>query len=60
MVDGSVHMLLCIDYKYSERDKMKPKVVLTQWVHPDVIRLLEHECEVVPNEPGETFRGMMP
>lgn len=28
---------------------MKPKVVLTHWVHPEVIELLSRECDVVPN-----------
>ena len=28
---------------------MKPKLVLTQWVHPEVINVLNTTCEVVPN-----------
>jgi phosphonate dehydrogenase len=28
---------------------MKPRVVITQWVHPEVIDLLQEHCEVVPN-----------
>jgi phosphonate dehydrogenase len=28
---------------------MKPKVVITHWVHPEVIELLSKACEVVPN-----------
>jgi phosphonate dehydrogenase len=34
---------------------MKPKVVLTHWVHPEVIKLLESLCEVVPNPTRETL-----
>lgn len=32
---------------------MKPKAVLTQWVHPEVIDFLGDICEVVPNEGRE-------
>jgi phosphonate dehydrogenase len=41
---------------------MKPKVVLTHWVHPEVIELLAEHCEVLPNttrqrlERGEILR----
>ncbi len=28
---------------------MKPKIVLTQWVHPEVIEFLSRTCEVIPN-----------
>jgi phosphonate dehydrogenase len=28
---------------------MKPKVVITHWVHPEVVDLLADTCEVVPN-----------
>jgi phosphonate dehydrogenase len=28
---------------------VKPKVVLTHWVHPEVIELLSKDCEVIPN-----------
>jgi len=28
---------------------MKPKVVITNWVHPEVIELLEPSCEVIAN-----------
>jgi phosphonate dehydrogenase len=28
---------------------MKPKIVLTQWVHPAVIEFLNTACEVIPN-----------
>jgi len=34
---------------------MKPKVVITHWVHPEVIKLLEEICEVVPNKARETL-----
>jgi phosphonate dehydrogenase len=34
---------------------MKPKVVITHWVHPEVIKLLEETCEVVPNNVRETL-----
>lgn len=27
----------------------KPRVLVTQWVHPEVIDLLEHDCEVIAN-----------
>jgi phosphonate dehydrogenase len=32
----------------------KPRVVITHWVHPEVIELLSRECEVVPNESRTT------
>jgi len=28
---------------------VKPRVVLTHWVHPEVIELLSQQCEVIPN-----------
>jgi phosphonate dehydrogenase len=34
---------------------MRPKVVITEWVHPEVIHLLEQFCEVVPNQSRETL-----
>lgn len=34
---------------------MKPKVVITHWVHPEVIRLLENSCEVIANPTRETL-----
>lgn len=34
---------------------MKPKVVLTHWVHPEVIALLSQSCEVVSNPSRERF-----
>ncbi|MDD3517528.1 MAG: phosphonate dehydrogenase [Chromatiales bacterium] len=34
---------------------MKPKVVLTHWVHPEVIQHLAEHCEVIPNETRETL-----
>jgi phosphonate dehydrogenase len=33
----------------------KPRVVITHWVHPEVIRLLAEECEVIPNDSRETL-----
>ena len=34
---------------------MKPKVVITNWVHPEVIELLEHNCEVIANPHQESL-----
>lgn len=34
---------------------MKPKVVITHWVHPEVIEILAETCEVVPNNSRETL-----
>jgi phosphonate dehydrogenase len=34
---------------------MKPKVVITHWVHPRVSSCLEETCEVVPNDTRETL-----
>ena len=34
---------------------MKPKVVLTHRVHPEVIELLTEHCEVIPNTTDETL-----
>jgi len=34
---------------------VKPKVVITQWVHPDIITVLEQTCEVIPNQTRETL-----
>jgi phosphonate dehydrogenase len=34
---------------------MKPKVVLTHWVHPEIIELLQSVAEVVPNMTRETL-----
>ena len=34
---------------------MKPKVVLTHWVHPEVIELLEAAAEVIPNTTRDTL-----
>lgn len=33
----------------------KPKVVLTHWVHPEVIQYLSRDCEIIPNESRETL-----
>lgn len=33
----------------------KPKVVLTHWVHPEVISYLQQTCEVVANETRDTL-----
>ncbi len=34
---------------------VKPRVVLTHWVHPEVTELLETRCEVIPNMQRETW-----
>lgn len=34
---------------------MKPKVVLTHWVHPEVIRHLAPHCEVIANDTRDTL-----
>jgi phosphonate dehydrogenase len=34
---------------------MKPKIVITHWVHPEVVELLEETCEVVANNARETL-----
>jgi len=34
---------------------MKPKVVITHWVHPEVIEFLNQYCEVLPNLTRETL-----
>ena len=34
---------------------MKPKVVITNWVHPEVIELLEPSCEVIANPTQEAL-----
>src|SRR5450631_2557505 len=34
---------------------MQPKVVLTHWVHPEVVELLGQYCEVIPNLTYETL-----
>jgi phosphonate dehydrogenase len=34
---------------------MKPKVVLTHWVHPEVIEILGQYCEVLPNLTRDTL-----
>lgn len=34
---------------------MKPKVLITHWVHPEVIQLLEQECEVIANPGRDTL-----
>ena len=33
----------------------KPRVVITHWVHPEVIRFLSKNCEVIPNDSRETL-----
>jgi phosphonate dehydrogenase len=38
-----------------EEGNVKPQVVLTHWVHPEVIELLRRECEVIPNPSRETL-----
>lgn len=34
---------------------MKPRAVLTHWVHPEVIELLSRQCEVIPNPTRESL-----
>lgn len=34
---------------------MKPKIVLTHWVHPEIIELLQTAGEVIPNNTKETL-----
>ncbi len=34
---------------------MRPRVVITEWVHPEVVALLERNSEVVPNQSRETL-----
>jgi phosphonate dehydrogenase len=34
---------------------MKPKIVLTHWVHPEIIDLLQSATEVIPNTTRETL-----
>jgi phosphonate dehydrogenase len=34
---------------------MSPRVVITHWVHPEVIEVLSHTCEVVANPTKETL-----
>lgn len=34
---------------------MKPKVVITHWVHPEVLNYLRNTCEVIPNETRTTL-----
>lgn len=34
---------------------MKPKVVLTHWVHPEIVEMLEAVAEVVPNTTRDTL-----
>ena len=34
---------------------MNPRVVLTHWVHPEVIELLSRQCEVIPNASRESL-----
>jgi len=34
---------------------MKPKVVLTHWVHPEIIELLSASADVIPNTTRETL-----
>ncbi len=35
---------------------MQPKVVITHWVHPEVVELLGQHCEVIPNLTRETLQ----
>lgn len=34
---------------------MKPKIVITHWVHPEVLDYLRSTCEVIPNETRSTL-----
>jgi phosphonate dehydrogenase len=34
---------------------VKPRVVITHWVHPEVIELLSRQCEVIPNTSRESL-----
>lgn len=34
---------------------MKPKIVLTHWVHPEIIELLQSAAEVIPNTTRDTL-----
>ena len=34
---------------------MKPKVVITHWVHPEILEILSQHCEVIPNLTRETL-----
>ena len=35
--------------------KMKPRVVITHWVHPEVIEFLSEQCDVISNPTRETL-----
>ena len=34
---------------------MQPKVVITHWVHPEILEILSQHCEVIPNLTRETL-----
>jgi len=34
---------------------MKPRVVITHWVHPEVVELLNPQCVLVPNPTRESL-----
>jgi phosphonate dehydrogenase len=34
---------------------IKPRVVVTHWVHPEVIQFLSQKCQVIPNDTRETL-----
>lgn len=36
---------------------MKPTVVITHWVHPEIISMLSEVAEVIPNESKQTLSG---
>ena len=36
---------------------MKPRVVITHWVHPEVVELLSQQCVLVPNPTRESLPG---
>ncbi|MFZ5452638.1 MAG: phosphonate dehydrogenase [Thermodesulfobacteriota bacterium] len=35
--------------------RTKPRVVITHWVHPEVIQFLSKKCHVIPNDTRETL-----
>jgi len=36
---------------------MKPRVVITHWVHPEVVELLSQQCVLIPNPTRESLPG---
>ena len=37
------------------RDRNKAKVVLTHWVHPEIVEMLQEKTDVVANPSRKTF-----